>query len=175
MLVAVANDLHHQRIGKAFRVTGHEHQTTTRNQLGIGALHQRCLNVEAGQQAVAGQVMTQRQGMDLVVNTQRARGMHKGLITKTVERFGIAGRGDDRRAADQAALLGIFKHEEITFLAIETDLGGKRRLRGHDLLAQALVVIRQRGHPHRAVRRQATDIGQVGQLSRTQDEHRQTP
>ncbi|MNN20552.1 hypothetical protein D3C81_1338370 [compost metagenome] len=90
MFVAVADDLGHHRIGKALRVGGHEQQAATRIELGPAAADQFRQHVEAGQQAVAGQVVALRQDVNLVVNLQLPGRMHEGLVAKAVERFGIA-------------------------------------------------------------------------------------
>ena len=142
-LVAVANDLHHQRIGKALRMVGQKQQTPPRVQLGPGGVHQRPLDVKAGQQAIAGEVVAQREHVDLVMDLQLAGVVYEGLVTKAVERLGIAGRSNDAGAANQATALAVFEDEEVALFTVKADLGGKRGLRGGDLFAQTIAVVRQ--------------------------------
>ncbi|MCY1442502.1 hypothetical protein D9M71_588720 [compost metagenome] len=142
LLVAVADDLGHHRVGETLRVCSHEQQATTRIELGPATVHQLWQHIEAGQQAVAGQVVAQRQHVDLVVDLQLARGVHEGLVTKAVERLGVAGRSDDGRAPCQLAGFAVLKDEEVAFLAVEADLGGEGSLGGGDLVAQASSVVR---------------------------------
>ncbi|MNJ44975.1 hypothetical protein D3C77_400490 [compost metagenome] len=90
MLVAIADDLGDHRLGEAFRVGGHEQQAATGVELGPAAADQLRQHVEAGQQAVAGQVVALRQDVNLVVDLQLPGRMHEGLVAKAVERLGIA-------------------------------------------------------------------------------------
>ena len=85
----------HHGIGETLRVTRHEQQAAARIELGEHAADQRALDVEAGEQAVAGQVVTQRQHVNLVVNLQLTRVVHEGFVAKAVEGLGISRRGDD--------------------------------------------------------------------------------
>jgi len=58
IFIAVTDDLGHDRISKTLRVIGHKQQTTAGVKLGPGRADQIRHHVEAGQQAVAGQVVT---------------------------------------------------------------------------------------------------------------------
>ncbi|MCY1529938.1 hypothetical protein D9M68_651110 [compost metagenome] len=171
VFVAVADDLHHHRIGEALRVAGHEQQATTGVELGDGGVHQVALDIEAGQQAVAGEVMAQREDVDLVVDRKRPRGMHEGLVTEAVEGFGEAGGGDDRRAARQAAGGAVLEDEEVALFAIEAHLGREGRLGRGDLLAQHLGIIRQGSDTHGAIRGQTLDFSEIGHLRGAHHQH----
>ncbi|MNO96874.1 hypothetical protein D3C76_885640 [compost metagenome] len=72
LLVAEADDFGYHRIGKALRVRSHEQQPAARVELGPATVHQLRRHIETGQQAVAGQIVAQRQHMDLVVYLQLA-------------------------------------------------------------------------------------------------------
>jgi hypothetical protein len=95
LLVAVADDFHHHRIGETLGMGGHEQQAAARVELGERAVDKVALHVEAGQQAVAGEVVAQREDVNLVVDLQLARGVHEGLVAEAVERFRVAGGSDD--------------------------------------------------------------------------------
>ena len=101
--------------------------------------------------------------------------MHEGFVAKAVERIGVARRGDNPGAADQAPSVSVFEDEEIALFAVETDFGGKRGLRAGDFLAQALGIVGQGRDTHRAVRSQALHLGQVCDLRRTHHQHGVTP
>ncbi|MNM61317.1 hypothetical protein D3C81_726160 [compost metagenome] len=175
LIVAVADDLGDHRIGEALGVRRHEQQAPARIELGPAAAHQLRQHIEAGQQAVAGQVVAQRQHVNLVVDLQFARGMHEGFVAKAVERLGVTGRGNDGRAADQLAGQAVFEHEEVAFLAIEADFGGEGGLGRGDLVAQASSVVRQRGDTNGAVCSHALHFVQISHLRGAHHQHGVTP
>ncbi|MNF73360.1 hypothetical protein D3C84_553590 [compost metagenome] len=156
-------------------MAGDEQQTTAGVEFRPGRTHQLRQHVEAGQQAIAGQVMALGEHVDLVVDLQLAGGVHEGFITEAVERLGITGRGHDGRAAHQFAGGGVLQHEEIAFLTVETDFGGKRCFACGDLVAQALNVVRQGSDTNRAVRSQTLYLAQVSHLRRAHHQHGVTP
>src|SRR5690554_7779551 len=77
LLVADARDLHRYRVGKALGMGGGEQQPATGVELERVVAAPTRIHVEAGQQAVACQVMTQRQYMDAVVQAQLAGGVDR--------------------------------------------------------------------------------------------------
>ncbi|MNZ86604.1 hypothetical protein D3C78_1054260 [compost metagenome] len=175
LLVAVADDLHHHGIGEALRMAGHEQQAAAGVEFGDGGVHQFALDVEAGQQAVAGEVVAEREDVDLVVDRQRPRGVYEGLVAEAVEGFGKTGGGDYRRAARQAAGLAVFEDEEVALFAVVAHFGGEGCLGGADFLAENLGVVRQGSHTHGAIRGQPLDFSEVGHLRGAHHQHGVTP
>jgi len=113
--------------------------------------------------------------VDLVVDLQLARGVHEGLVTETVERLGVTGRGDDGRAAGKLAGVAVFEHEEVAFFAVEADLGGEGGFRRGDLVAQTGSIVRQRGDTNGAVGSHALHFVQVSHLRGAHHQHGVTP
>ncbi|MNF97970.1 hypothetical protein D3C84_808160 [compost metagenome] len=156
-------------------MAGHEQQTATGVELRPRRTHQLALHIEAGQQAVAGQVVALGEHVDLVVNLQLAGSVHEGFVAKAVERLGVTGRRHDGRATDQLAGGGVFEDEEIAFLTVETHFGGERGFACRDLVAQALNVIRQGSDTNRTVRSQTLYLAQISHLRGAHHQHGVTP
>jgi hypothetical protein len=175
VLVAVADNLGHHRIGKTLGVAGDEQQAATGIEFRPRRTDQLRHHVETGKQAVAGEVVALGKHVDLVMDLQLAGGVHEGLVTKTVERLRVTGRGDDGRATDKLAGLGVFEHEEIAFFTVETHLGREGRFAGGDLIAQAFNIIRQGGDTNRAVRSQTLYLAQISHLRGAHHQHGVTP
>src|SRR5690606_14501666 len=114
LLVADARDLHRYRVGKALGMGGGEQQPATGVELERVVAAPTRIHVEAGQQAVACQVMTQRQYMDAVVQAQLAGGVNEHLVAEGVERLAEAGSGDDA-AADRKSTRLNSSHVKISY------------------------------------------------------------
>ncbi|VVO45359.1 hypothetical protein PS720_06485 [Pseudomonas fluorescens] len=175
VLVAVADDLGHHRVGKALGVAGDEQQAATGVEFRPRRTDQRRLHVETGEQAVAGQVVALGKHVDLVVDLQLAGGVHEGFVTEAVERLRVTGRGDDGRAAGELAGLGVFEHKEVALFTVETHLGREGGFAGGDFIAQALHIVRQGGDTNRAVRSQTLYLAQISHLRGAHHQHGVTP
>ncbi|MNN14795.1 hypothetical protein D3C81_1278750 [compost metagenome] len=175
VFIAVTDDLGHHGISKTLRVAGDEQQAAAGVELRPRRTHQITLHVETGQQAVAGQVVALREHVDLVVNLQLAGSMHEGFVAEAVERLGITGRCDDRRATDQFPGGAVFEDEEITLFTVEAHFGGERGFARGDLVAQAFNVIRQGSDTNRTVRSQTLYLAQISHLRGAHHQHGVTP
>ena len=154
ILAGDAQHLGHHGVGKARRVAGHEQQAAARQQLGRRPGAQFGQDKKRGQQRMAGEVVAQRQGVNLVVDAQLRRGVDQQLVAKTVKRLVIPSRSHQPRQTQQPAAGAVFHGKEIALFAIQPHLGGQRVLRGLNFMQQRFAVGRQRGDPHRALRRQ---------------------
>src|SRR5690606_33529200 len=130
------------------------------------------VQVEAGQQAVPGKVVAQRQHVNAVVQAQLAGSVHEHLIAEGVERLAEARRGDDAAAAHQPAAVDILQHEEITLVAGKDHTLIHRRFGAFDDRREPLAVRRQGGDPHRTGKGQTLDLLQIVESAQALDEHR---
>ncbi|MCY1245245.1 hypothetical protein D9M72_583770 [compost metagenome] len=69
----------------------------------------------------------------------------------------------------------VFEHKEIVFRAMTLDVLVERRTGIEDFSAQPFAVVGQGCDAHEAFTSQPLQLGQVGQLDWTQDQHGDTP
>src|SRR5690606_29323515 len=120
-------------------------------------------------------VMTERQHMHAVLQSQLPGGMHEDIVTEGMERLAEAGGRHDAAAAGQPAALRVFEHEEVTLFAGEGDRLIRCRLTAFDDRRQLLTVRRQGGDAYRAVDGQPLDFRQVREGAQALDEHGRSP
>ncbi|MNO84021.1 hypothetical protein D3C76_753500 [compost metagenome] len=174
-ITAVADDFGDHRCGKPPRMGRDEQQARPRQQFGMGGAYPCGIDMEAAQQGVATEVVTQRQGRYTVLDVQFPRGAGEVPVAQAVERLAVPRRGENFRAADQVLRRRVFEDKEIIFRAMTLDVFLERGAGIENFFAQPFAIVRQGCDAHQAFTSQLLQPWQVGQLDWTQDQHGDTP
>ncbi|MOA04582.1 hypothetical protein D3C78_1241460 [compost metagenome] len=121
-IAAVADDLGDDRVGKTPGVGGDEQQARPRQQFGMRTAHPRGIDMEAPQQGMATEVVTQRQGRYAVLDVQFPRGTGEVPVAQAVKRLVVPRRGEDFRAAGQVPCRQVLEYKKIVFRAMSLDV-----------------------------------------------------
>ncbi|MNQ68708.1 hypothetical protein D3C85_832720 [compost metagenome] len=110
-----------------------------------------------------------------MLDVQFPRGTGEVPVAQAVERLVVTRRGEDFRAAGQVPCRQVFEYKEIVFRAMSLHVLFERGTGIEDFSAQPFAIVGQGRDAHEAFTGQPLQLGQVGQLDWTQDQHGDTP